>query len=67
MADLFDTEQPRRLGPSVASSAFRRCDTCGGLGFLRRGEFADRTYPRCPTCHGLGQAYLQTAPPPPSE
>jgi hypothetical protein len=49
-----------RLAPS---NGFRSCDPCGGLGFLRKGEFADRTFPRCTACEGLGQVYLDEAKP----
>jgi hypothetical protein len=57
----------RRPGPVMGSSAFLCCERCNGLGFLRAGAFADRTYPRCPVCKGLGQAYLHPIPEPPVE
>lgn len=40
------------------SSGFAKCEHCGGMGFLRSGDFADRTFPRCQWCKGLGQSYL---------
>lgn len=43
------------------SNAFEVCKTCGGLGFQRKGDFADRTFPKCPVCQGLGQVYLDPA------
>lgn len=43
-------------------TGFTPCDPCGGLGFHRSGNFADRAFHRCPTCKGLGQAYLDPEP-----
>jgi hypothetical protein len=45
------------------STGFLRCERCSGLGFLRAGDFADRTFPRCPVCNGIGQAYLEASKP----
>jgi hypothetical protein len=43
----------------MTSTAFSRCESCGGLGFHRAGDFADRTFPRCKACEGVGQIYLE--------
>lgn len=41
------------------SNAFRPCETCAGMGFITRGEFADRMFPKCKACGGAGQIYLE--------
>lgn len=46
----------------MTSTAFIRCGFCDGQGFLRKGEFADRTFPRCNVCNGIGQIYLEPVP-----
>lgn len=49
------------------SNAFTPCGTCHGMGFLARGDFADRRYVACSACDGCGQVYLDPVPPPPAE
>lgn len=61
---VFSSSGHYRRGPSTA---FQVCENCMGRGFLRAGDFADRTFPRCPKCGGIGQIYLEEAPPVPSE
>lgn len=46
------------------STGFRICSTCDGMGFLKAGDFADRTFSKCPTCKGVAQIYLDPAPEP---
>jgi DnaJ-class molecular chaperone len=43
------------------------CEECWGHGFLRSGDFANRSFPRCTKCGGIGQIYLEEPPPPPPE
>lgn len=43
-------------------TGFTPCEPCGGLGFHRSGDFANRSFPRCTVCKGLGQAYLDPEP-----
>ncbi len=39
--------------------AYRRCEICDGLGFLKRGAFGPgRCFSRCAKCEGSGQIYL---------
>lgn len=49
--------QTIRRGPT--NNAFRPCAPCAGMGFLQRGDFADRKFVQCKTCEGLGQVYLE--------
>jgi hypothetical protein len=44
------------------SNGFHVCLTCDGAGFLRAGDFANRSFPRCTKCEGIGQVYLDHAP-----
>ncbi len=44
------------------STAFAVCEACGGLGFQKSGDFANRSFAKCPKCGGLGQKYLDPAP-----
>lgn len=41
---------------------FVECEHCGGMGFRKAGDFADRQFPKCPYCKGLGQKYLEPVP-----
>lgn len=37
----------------------RPCLSCDGRGFLRSGDFYNRTFPKCTACKGVGQFYLE--------
>lgn len=52
---MTDLPQPSRSAPS---SGHIVCNGCDGRGFLRAGNFAERTFPRCKDCDGIGQKYL---------
>ena len=46
-------------GAEVDRHSFRRCDPCGGLGFVARGDtLLYRSFDRCCICGGVGQHYL---------
>lgn len=42
----------------IDRTSFQICERCDGRGFVRKGTFAERTFPKCETCKGLGQFYL---------
>lgn len=47
------------IAPYVPSNnAFRICEPCIGMGFLKKNDFADRKFVKCEPCGGIGQIYL---------
>lgn len=52
----FLGQSPRR---TPGNNAFRPCADCAGMGFLQRGDFANRAFVQCKKCEGLGQVYLE--------
>jgi hypothetical protein len=57
-----DASRQSAVAYPVTSNAFRPCDACDGRGFLRAGDFANRSFPRCKSCDGIGQIYLSSRP-----
>lgn len=51
---------------ATKSNAFARCEKCDGQGFLRVGDFGDRSFLRCAAppagCGGAGQRYIDVTP-----
>jgi DnaJ-class molecular chaperone len=51
----------------TGAHSFRKCEACGGAGFLRLGAVTDNQFVRCKGCAGTGQLYLNPVEKPPPE